>query len=415
MTHLNIEFSNATIRPTNEEAVKAAVRVADLINANAYQFFNTLRDTDLHNRVATTAASLKTKYVNFVVLGTGGSSLGGKTLCALTDNPFKAATHPLYFIDNVDPHTITQLLSSLNLQETCFIAISKSGTTAETMMQTLCVMAALEQQGLEAKDHFVIITETKDSPMTRLAEAYHLPTLEHDMKIGGRFSVFSVVGLLPAALGGVDIKALTQAALAYLEKFQQHPHQHAATLGAQTLYQAMESDMPMTVMMPYVDALNCFAAWYAQLWAESLGKQGRGSTPVKALGTVDQHSQLQLYYDGPKDKYFTFLIEETAGRGSLPLPSYQDEALTYLAGRSMGDLMAAEAQATVDSLEKAGCPLRCIRFNKLNEAVMGELLVHFMLETILTAERMGVDAFNQPGVEDSKIRTKEYLQLRQAS
>jgi Glucose-6-phosphate isomerase len=413
MTHLNIEFSSTP--SVTEQAAQSATHIAELINANAYQFFHVLKDTDLHNLVATTATSLKSKFVNFVVLGTGGSSLGGKTLCALTDNPFKTAKHPLYFIDNVDPRTITQLLTSLNLQETCFIAISKSGTTAETMMQTLCVMAALEQQGLEAKDHFVIITEAKDSPMTRLATAYHLPTLEHDMKIGGRFSVFSIVGLLPAALGGVNIKALTQAALDYLAEFHQHPTHHPATLGAQALYQAMESDKPMTVMMPYVDALNCFAAWYAQLWAESLGKQGRGSTPVKALGTVDQHSQLQLYYDGPKDKYFTFLIEETAGQGSLPLAAYHDQALTYLAGRTMGDLMAAEAQATVDSLKNAGCPLRCMRFNGLDEAVMGELLVHFMLETILTAEMMGVDAFNQPGVEDSKVRTKDYLQIRHPS
>mgnify|MGYP003663007646 CR=1 FL=1 len=400
---------------------KAPLRcVQEKLEKQAYAFFNILGDEALLSQVEEKANALKEGFKHFVVLGTGGSSLGAKTLCDLKNNPFGNQKHHVHFLNNVDSHTIEQMLESLDLERTCFISVSKSGSTAETLCQTLCLMKALEIKGMDVKKHFEILTENKDSPLTQLAETYLITPLNHHKEIGGRFSVFSNVGLLPAALMGVDIRALHRAAKSYVADFQKDINNnllnHPALEGSLFAFQAMENSKPIAVMMPYVDRLTSFAQWHAQLWGESLGKKGKGSTPVPALGTVDQHSQLQLYNDGPNDKTYTFLVEDSRKKGLVPNAYvYTDAKLSYLEDKTMGDLLYAEARATIDSLIKVGRPLRAIAFKKLDETVLGNLLAHFMLETILTAELLSLDAFDQPGVEESKRLTRDYLAEKQAS
>lgn len=386
------------------------------IAAKEYGFFNALHHEDALALAQKTAQRLREDFEHFVILGTGGSSLGAKTLCDLVTNPFATNGPRLYFLNNVDSHTLEQLITSIPLEKTCFIAISKSGTTAETLCQTFCLMKVLEEKNLDVKKHFVIITEPKDSTLTQVAETYNITPLPHPLDIGGRFSVFSLVGLLPAALAEVDCRALFQGARLALDHFGRAPHTHPALEGAATAAQALTQGRNISIVMPYVDRLFPFAQWYAQLWGESLGKAGQGSTPVAALGTVDQHSQLQLYHDGPDDKIYTFLVEDSRGRGLTPNGYvHTDGALAYFQNKHLGDLLYAEAQATMDSLKKVGRPVRVISFPKLTESVMGEVLVHYMLETILTAQILGVNAFDQPGVEQSKILTRQYLQPQKAS
>ncbi len=162
--------------------------------------------------------------------------------------------------------------------------------------------------------------------------------------------------------------------------------------------------------MPYVDRLADFGLWYRQLWAESLGKNGTGTTPIRAVGTVDQHSQLQLYLAGPADKMFTVVMLDCAGTGAtVDAGLAADEALGYLRGRTMGDLMDAEQRATAETLARNGRPTRLIRLASLDEAVMGGLMMHFMLETIISAHLLGVDPFDQPAVEEGKVLTRRYL------
>jgi glucose-6-phosphate isomerase len=162
--------------------------------------------------------------------------------------------------------------------------------------------------------------------------------------------------------------------------------------------------------MPYVDRLACFGLWFRQLWAESLGKRGQGTTPVNALGTVDQHSQLQLYLDGPRDKMFSVVLLDCAGTGPRVDPALADDrALGYLTGRSVGDLMDAEGRATVETLIRNGRPTRVFRLTALDERVMGALMMHFMLETVIAAHLLGVDPFDQPAVEEGKVLTRQYL------
>src|SRR5215472_14151189 len=346
------------------------------------------------------------KFKDVIVLGTGGSSLGGQTLVALVP-PGRTRVH---FMDNVDPHSFTLLFDALDPAKTGLIAISKSGGTAETLVQFFACMDWLSKRSAART---IVITEPKTSPLRALAAARKLRTLEHDPNIGGRYSVLSIVGLLPAMIAGIDVAALRRGAGAVLD----------ATLAAKDLRDAAPAvgaavsvalnerhGVVSTVVMPYVDRLAHFGLWFRQLWAESLGKDGKGTTPIRAVGTVDQHSQLQLYLDGPADKMFTLVTLDMAGEGGhMPPDLAGDPALAYLAGRRMGDLIDAEQRATAATLIRNGRPTRLIQLARLDERSLGALLMHFMLETIAAAELMGVNAFDQPAVEEGKLLARQYL------
>ncbi|MGE0574477.1 glucose-6-phosphate isomerase [Reyranella sp.] len=361
------------------------------------------------------------RFEHVVVMGMGGSSMSGKALVALADKGFGPAPGrpKLWFMDNVDPATYAELLSRLPLERTGFIAISKSGGTPETLVQLFAVL-----EGVEAKvgktrvgDHLIVITEATDNPLRRLATRLGATILEHDPKIGGRYSSLSLVGMLPAMIAGLDCAAIREGAASVLDPTLMANDMAglAPAIGAAlSVGLANERGINVTVLMPYVDRLDSFAFWYRQLWAESLGKDGKGTTPVRAMGTIDQHSQTQLYLGGPIDKMLTLLIQDTAGEGSLVSPQRVagDTSLAYLEGHRMGDLLLAEADATVATLVKNGRPTRVIRIATLDEKVMGALMMHYMLETMFAAQLWGVDAFDQPAVEESKIVTRQYLSSR---
>jgi glucose-6-phosphate isomerase len=210
---------------------------------------------------------------------------------------------------------------------------------------------------------------------------------------------------------GLDIAAIRAGAAAALAPVleERAPRDVPAAVGA-ALSVALAATKPITVLMAYADRLERFTRWYVQLWAESLGKQGKGTTPIGALGPVDQHSQLQLYIAGPRDKLFTIVTVAAAGRGpriAADLAALAGEP--DFAGKTMGDLVAAQGRATAETLAKNGCPVRTIHLDTLNERSLGELLMHFMLETIIAAHLLGVDPFDQPAVEEGKVLAKRYL------
>jgi glucose-6-phosphate isomerase len=235
--------------------------------------------------------------------------------------------------------------------------------------------------------------------------------MDHDPGVGGRFSVLTNVGLLPAAVCGLDIGAIRQGAADALAPMLSNkpPAEVPSAVGA-ALAAALASSQTISVMMAYADRLQMFTKWYVQLWAESLGKDGKGTTPIGALGPVDQHSQLQLYIAGPRDKLFTIITASPAGRGP-----HMTADLARLAGepdfsgKAIGDLVAAQGRATAETLAKNGCPVRTIDIETLDERALGELLMHFMLETIIAARLLGVDPFDQPAVEEGKVLAKTYL------
>ena len=280
-------------------------------------------------------------------------------------------------------------------------------------MQTAAVIAALKAAKRDPHDHFVGISEPlkpgKANGLRDLLAPHGVPILDHDPGVGGRFSVLSNVGLLPAAVCGLDIGAIRAGAAAALAPVLEgkKPDDVPAAVGAAL---AVAANKPIAVMMAYADRLDRFTRWYVQLWAESLGKDGKGSTPLAALGPVDQHSQLQLFMAGPRDKLFTIVTVGAAGRG----PRIEAELARRagepgLGGKTIGDLVAAQGRATAETLAKNGCPVRTMHLDMLDEAALGELLMHFMLETIIAAHLIGVDPFDQPAVEQGKVLAKKYL------
>jgi glucose-6-phosphate isomerase len=366
------------------------------------------------------AQRLRGSFSELVVLGTGGSSLGGQSLVALAEQGFGPlpGAPRLHFLDNIDPERFEALFGSLGLRRTGFLAISKSGATPETVAQFLVCLAGLREAvgEKEAARHFTVVTEPHDNPMRYHAERCGITVLDHDPEVGGRYSALSLVGLLPARVAGVDVAAVREGASLVVRAMlaAKEPQAFAPAVGA-AIATALQRDhgVSSTVIMPYVDRLAAFGVWYRQLWAESLGKGGKGMTPARALGTVDQHSQLQLYLDGPADKVFTLVIAAQAGKGRrIPFDFTGDPRLGYLAGRTMGDLLAAEQRATYDTLSAAGRPVLVMAIEAADERTLGALLMHYMLEVIIAADLMGVDPFDQPAVEDGKRRARAYLSER---
>jgi glucose-6-phosphate isomerase len=361
-------------------------------------------------RAATQAAAALKSFATVAVLGIGGSSLGGQALTALrkTKKPF------VEFHDNPDPFSWAAALKRFDLKKTHFIAISKSGGTAETLIQVLTAAEALKKAGVKSLTrHFTVITEPHRSALADFAEGIGAARLDHPRGVGGRYSVLTMVGLLPALLMGLNVRQLRAGAGAVLDQAlgAKTPADVPAATGA-ALHHALagEGKLATTILWPYADALAVFGGWWRQLWAESLGKDGKGSTPVSVLGPVDQHSQLQLFRDGPGNALFTILSVDTKGRGAAaPRGAAKKLGLDYLAGKKLGDLVDAECRATAQTLFKNDRPVRRMHLAKVDEFHLGALMMHFMLETIVMGRLMGVDPFNQPGVEEGKVLARQCL------
>lgn len=364
------------------------------------------------------------KFTDVVVLGTGGSSLGGQTLSALTHWPPSSPRHQtanprVHFMDNIDPVSFSTLYNAVDLARTGIIVISKSGSTAETATQFFhTVGEIISRLGEKAvAEHIVAITEPaangKENALRRAAKRWNIPVLDHDPGIGGRYSVLTNVGLLPAMIAGVDGRKLRAGAKAALDQTldAKTPGESYPAVGAALSVGLLrQKGVNQTVLMPYVDKLFPFAFWFRQLWAESLGKNGNGTTPINALGTVDQHSQVQLYLGGPKDKLYTLIFGPAAGKGPLIDPKLALEAdFSYLVGRTMGDLLDAEQRATAEALVRNGRPVRILQLTKVDESALGAMMMHYMLETIISADLLGVDPFDQPAVEEGKVLARQYL------
>ncbi|HEY6025365.1 MAG TPA: glucose-6-phosphate isomerase, partial [Pseudolabrys sp.] len=253
----------------------------------------------------------------------------------------------------------------------------------------------------------------KRNGLRDLLTQHGIALLDHDPNVGGRYSALTNVGLLPAATLGLDIGAIRKGAASALAPVLagKKPAAVPAALGAALSVALAETKQKsISVLMAYADKLERFTHWYVQLWAESLGKNGKGTTPLAALGPVDQHSQVQLYIGGPRDKLFTVMTVGGKGLGPRMDAEFARSAgEPGFAGKTIGDLVAAEGRATAETLAKNGCPVRSFHIETLDEAALGELMMHFMLETIVAAHLMGIDAFDQPAVEEGKVLAKTYL------
>lgn len=361
-----------------------------------------------------------------IFFGTGGSGLGGRMLAQFSGafvpgrNSAQMPGQPqVLFFDNLDGTTLDQLFAGLDLASSRFVLISKSGGTPETLMQGLTALQAVSEAGLEDRipEMFLGLTEPytkgRNNGLRDVCEHYNIPVLDHHTGVGGRFSVLTNVGMLPAIARGLDAEMIRKGAAQMVAMMMEcdDPARFAPAVGA-ALNVVLDREMNIRnlVLMPYSDRLGQFGAWYAQLWAESLGKSGNGSTPIAALGPVDQHSQLQLYLDGPRDHMITLLRPENASSGPRLSPALAEMAhAPALAGHTAGELVAAEQKAVADVLIKSDRPVRTIDIPELDEQTLGALIMHFIMETIFAADLYEIDAFDQPAVELGKVLTREYL------
>lgn len=357
------------------------------------------------------------KFENVVVLGIGGSSLGPKAVISALAGPFhnleatgKRKGARVFFPDNSDPATFAALLAQLDLARTCFLAVSKSGGTAETLAQLLVVR---ERLGGKLADRVVAITDPDRGVLRKIATSEGWRTLPVPPKVGGRFSVLTAVGLVPIAAAGVDARAVCAGAdemrlRCEAPELRKNPAYFLA--GLHHLFDVARNRR-IHVLFPYADALRDVGDWWVQLWAESLGKnEGVGPTPLRGVGATDQHSMLQLLMEGPQDKLVTFV--SVADRGEpLPLPAAWTEhgELAYLAGKTMADLIDAERRGTAGAVAEAGRPSLTISLPRVDGKAVGELLFLWEAATAFAGALYGVDPFDQPGVEASKKITQGLL------
>lgn len=390
-------------------AVKARAAVQEMAKQPVPEMtamFSLPERTDDLAEIEEIATRIAENYTALVIVGMGGSSLGGETLACLR----KQGGLKLHFLDNIDPLTIAMLLEVLPWRSTAFFIVSKSGGTIETLALTAVLLReAKARVGAGYAKAFTVMTIPNGNPTHRIAKEHGMRVVAHDKDLCGRFSVFSPVGLIPAAAVGVDIRSLRAGAHITLAENLRGDGLAAAGEAAALHMAQAEKNIAIHVLMHYCDRFGGLLLWHRQCWAESLGKDGHGTTPIRSRGVTDQHSQLQLYLEGPRDKFFTSLVLDMAGQGAAIGFDSGDEGLAYLNGHTLGDLTMAEQRATNATLVAAGCPLRTITCATLDETVLGALLMHFMLEVTLTASLMGVNAFNQPAVEAGKKLALDYL------
>ena len=339
----------------------------------------------------------------YIIFGTGGSSLGARTLVSSQKNKNKVD-----FYDNIDPIYFENAFKDINFTDTGFIIISKSGHTPETLSQFGSVIELAKKNNLleEFFSNCLVITEFKESPLFNIAKSKNCPMMEHAKDIGGRYSVFSNVGLIPAILSGFDIRKFRNGALSIIKS---KNNESFLTLGKIFKFNT-KFNYTSNVLMTYSDYLFYFGKWYLQLWAESIGKDNKGITAIHSIGTTDQHSQLQLYLEGPKDKFFTFYTTNHKNKGlHINNDILKENNLEYIAGKTMGDLMNAEQKATLDTLRNNNFSYREIFIPEINEEILGSIMALSVYETIASCIYFDVNPFNQPAVEQVKKITKEYL------
>ena len=375
---------------------------------------------------AVALAKLSEGAKTIVFFGTGGSSLGGQTLAQLAGWNIPGGADIAQrkrprtrFYDNLDGSTLAGALANLDLATSRFVVTSKSGGTAETLAQVIVTLSAVKAAGLAAQipHMFLGITEPeqpgKSNGLRALFSQLAIPMLDHHTGIGGRFSCLTNVGLMPAIARGLDGNAIRAGARSVIDDMlaAKSAADFAPAVGAATaIALSKEKSIRTLVMMPYADRLSSLSAWFVQLWAESLGKNGEGTSPIAAIGPLDQHSQLQLYMDGPREHYVTVLRAATKGTGpKLDAELAQAAGAVFMGGRTIGDIVSAQAHAVPQALRQAGRPVRTLDIERLDEKTLGSLLMHFMIETILAGRLLGVDPFDQPAVELAKILTKEHL------
>ncbi len=348
-------------------------------------------------------ASLKisNKAETIYILGTGGATLCGQTILGLVNYSFIRRRN-IVFIDNIDPFTINAITEDLDISKSHFLVISKSGGTLETITQFLYFLSTVEKSKHNISEHFTVIThiDNENNIIRNIAEDLSINILEHH-KVGGRFSIFTNVALIAADFVGLNIEDFLTSAQNYITNC--FASKNLDAIDGAVLNILFSKKCSSNVIFPYEDRLKNFNSWYSQIYAESLGKNNSAISPIRALGTLDQHSQLQQFLQGRKDKFFTLIASERKNSGaeivSKKLASYAPD---YLQNKKIGDVINASFESTTETFFKNNIPARIIKLNKINEKSLAELCAFSILEVVLIGYYFGLNVFDQPAVEQGK-------------
>lgn len=398
---LNLSLKNNLFLDKAKQAVSEIKK--DIKNEGDYDALSIAYKEDDLDEIIEFSNFLRSNFEKILVLGIGGSSLGAKTLLSLKHQ------NKVEILENIDSDSVQYVFDNLNLKNTAILTISKSGKTIECISQTLILMKMYENQlgKNEIGKHFFFLTEDKDSPLTQLSKEFNIKTLKHHKTIGGRFSYLSNVGLIPACIIGLDIKAIRDGAKETIEYLFNNEDNFITNICAKQS-ELYSNGIIASVVMPYIERLEKMTEWYRQLWAESLGKNGFGIIPINAIGTIDQHSQLQLYMDGPRNLFFTFITKSNENN-SLKIKKTYHKDFEYLNNKTLDEIMSIEANSTIEVLNRRNLPIRIIEIKTLNEKCLSQLLMQYMLETIIVGKINNINPFGQPAVEERKILAREMI------
>ncbi len=410
MLNWNIRSSHKVQLPKDADAVIASYQKT--LASPEIGFFRLPENRDLLNETEKVFTHFKTKKY-FIHIGIGGSALGPEMILSALGN---GSGVEFIFVNNIDPDDLCRKLDKVNIKEALIYVVSKSGTTAETVAAMSIVLNMLTEAGIkesEYKDYFVFCTDPVKGELRKLTSEWGVKTLEIPSNIGGRFSVLTPVGFLPALFAGIKAKDILEGA----EDIKKHLQD--TKIGASFFELAFwikdlhDKGVNQTVMMPYSSLLKEYSAWFVQLWAESLGKDGKGLTPIPGYGATDQHSQMQLFMEGPKDKVM-MLIEVEKFHADFNLKnSLKSEAFRNLSPFKLSDLMKAEFEGTLTALQENGRHVVHLKIPSLQEEYVGQLILFAECLTVMVGELLKVDPFNQPGVEAGKKYANQWLKNHQ--
>ncbi len=386
-------------------------------------FYEILDDEATINKIKDFTKKVEGKYENIVILGIGGSALGAiclkQSLKHLYEDSLETNFPKLHILDNIDPVLLKETEDILELEKTLFLVITKSGGTPETLSQFFYFREKVLKENLNLNEHFVFITDPEKGLLREVAKEEKIPTFEIPQNVGGRFSVLTPVGLLPASLIGINIEKLIEGAKKMRTRFlSENFENNLAFQLAKLQFELEKKGKTINVLLPYSQKLIKFADWYRQLLAESIGKKSNnkgkevnvGITPINALGATDQHSQNQLYNEGPNDKLFILIkVNQQGPELKIKNPYPDNPIVDYIKDLSFNKLIHTEMEGTIQSFNQNDRPNITIEINEVNEETIGQLFMLFEGSIAILGELFEINAFDQPGVELSKTLTKQLL------
>jgi glucose-6-phosphate isomerase len=416
------DFSDI-ITHNNEHYHRLFQQFKNDIHHKKHPILNTIHDTETFNKIddfKKTHIKQIEKCKTFIILGTGGSSLGARAMTSwLGFNPnilLNKSDINFIALDNLDDISFAQLLEKIDFETTYFLIISKSGNTLETNVQAQTLFNLLKTQNKTQliSQNIAIITEISPNKnnFVKIAEHYNIPLLPHSLVIGGRYSALTMTGLLPAYLVGIDYKAILSGTKSVIDELLQADNFYASKpcLGATALIGSEQQKHLLThIFAGYGDRFSEFATWIRQLWAESLGKQSKGGLFVPSINPLDQHSQLQMYYDGIDNKTYSFIECHLKNTQKTHLNFDANSPFSYLNDKTIHDVVHASYVGTIESLRSKGRLIRTLSIDDYTPEALGALMMHFIIETIFASYILEVNPYDQPAVEDYKHRTQALL------